>query len=185
MQSLDFLTEFRDVAGFPGYRVGSDGTVQSCWHRGSKPRMTEQWHTLKGGVARGHRYVWLFAPGRRRTFAYVHHLVLRAFVGPCPPGMECCHDNGNPADNRLANLRWDTRRANRNDMRRHGTHVAGERVGNAKLTWAQVEAIRHLRALGAKQRLLAAACRVAVATISQVVNRKSWHSCPEEAPCRR
>jgi hypothetical protein len=180
---LDVLTEFREIAGFPGYRVGQEGTVQSCWRRGPKPRMTSDWHTLRGGVARRHRYVWLFLPGRGRTFAYVHHLVLEAFVGPRPPGTEACHNNGDPSDNRLENLRWDTRRANRHDMRRHGTHLAGERVGSSKLTWAQVEAIRQLRALGAKQRLLAAACRVGIATISQVVNRKSWHYRPQEAPC--
>lgn len=25
--------EYRDIEGFPGYRIGSDGTVWSCWKR--------------------------------------------------------------------------------------------------------------------------------------------------------
>ena len=51
----------------------------------------------------------------------VHRLVLEAFVGPCPDKKECCHNNGNSLDNRLTNLRWDTRRANCLDSALHGT----------------------------------------------------------------
>lgn len=47
--------------------------------------------------------------------AKVHHVVLEAFVGPMPAGMECCHGNNDPMDNRLVNLRWDTRLANHAD----------------------------------------------------------------------
>lgn len=53
---------------------------------------------------------------------YVHTLVLEAFVGPRPAGKEACHWDGNPANNLLANLRWDTRSANQFDSVRHGTH---------------------------------------------------------------
>ena len=52
----------------------------------------------------------------------VHRLVLLAFVGPCPPGMEACHGNGIPTDNRLENLRWDTQSANMLDRVAHGVH---------------------------------------------------------------
>ena len=53
---------------------------------------------------------------------YIHRLVLKAFVGPCPSGMEACHNNGDRTDNRLVNLRWDTKSANAFDRVRHGTH---------------------------------------------------------------
>jgi hypothetical protein len=43
---------------------------------------------------------------------YVHDLVLLAFVGPKPEGLEVCHGNDVKADNRLQNLRYDTRSAN-------------------------------------------------------------------------
>jgi hypothetical protein len=55
---------------------------------------------------------------------YVHRLVLAAFVGPCPPGNDACHGDGDPTNNRLTNLRWDTHRENMRDMVRH------ERQGN-------------------------------------------------------
>lgn len=42
----------------------------------------------------------------------VHRLVLTAFVGPCPDGMECLHGEGGALDNRLTNLRWGTKSEN-------------------------------------------------------------------------
>lgn len=52
----------------------------------------------------------------------VHRLVLEAFVGPRPEGHVARHLNGNPGDNRLANLCWGTELENADDKRRHGTH---------------------------------------------------------------
>jgi hypothetical protein len=50
----------------------------------------------------------------------LHRLILLAFVGEPPPGYECCHNNDDPSDNRLENLRWDTRTQNIQDAIRHG-----------------------------------------------------------------
>lgn len=52
----------------------------------------------------------------------VCRLVLEAFVGWCPEGMEACHNNGRNTDNHLTNLRWDTHPENIRDSVRHGTH---------------------------------------------------------------
>lgn len=59
--------------------------------------------------------------GKHRTKRFVHHLVLEAFVGPRPEGMECCHDDDDPANNRLENLRWDTHSSNLNDRIKNGS----------------------------------------------------------------
>lgn len=59
-------------------------------------------------------------PGRR--VVYVHRLVLEMFVGRCPDGMEACHGSGGRLDNRLDNLRWDTKSANSHDSVRDGVH---------------------------------------------------------------
>jgi hypothetical protein len=64
-------------------------------------------------------FVNLRAGGRGGRFI-VGRLVLAAFVGLCPPGMECCHEDGNPYNNRLSNLRWATHKENGEDMRHHG-----------------------------------------------------------------
>lgn len=59
---------------------------------------------------------------------WVHRLVLSAFTGPCPPGMECCHNDGDPSNNRPENLRWDTRSSNARDKRVHGTDPNASRT---------------------------------------------------------
>lgn len=56
----------------------------------------------------------------------VHRLVLEAFVGQCPDGMECCHNNGIANDNRLENLRWDTHENNNKDRKLHGKYPKGK-----------------------------------------------------------
>lgn len=56
-----------------------------------------------------------------RGYHLVHRLVLEAFVGPCPEGMEACHNNGDRSDNRLENLRWDTHENNTSERAIHGT----------------------------------------------------------------
>jgi hypothetical protein len=58
--------------------------------------------------------------GQEVRHASVHPLVLEAFVGPRPPGMECCHTDGDKTNNALSNLRWDTKKANELDAIRIG-----------------------------------------------------------------
>lgn len=69
---------------------------------------------------------------RRRAQRLVHQLVLEAFVGPRPDGFDSCHNNGNKADARLKNLRWDTRAGNFADKKLHGTSQTGARNGNSR-----------------------------------------------------
>lgn len=69
----------------------------------------------------GHPLVSLYIDAVRKN-KFIHVLVLESFVGPCPDGMESCHNNGDSADARLVNLRWDTRSENNRDRVRHGTH---------------------------------------------------------------
>jgi hypothetical protein len=57
-----------------------------------------------------------------------HHVILITFVGPRPDGLMCCHWDGDPANNRLENLRWDTPRANELDKIRHGNHTMANRT---------------------------------------------------------
>lgn len=56
--------------------------------------------------------------------------------------MEAAHNNGKRDDNRLRNLRWDTRSGNHADKYRHGTACFGERHGMHVLSADQVRSIR-------------------------------------------
>jgi hypothetical protein len=73
---------------------------------------------LLGNVNRQGYRMAMIGPRPRR----VHRLVLEAFVGPCPVGMEACHENDVKTDNRLSNLAWKTRSANLRDAVRNGRH---------------------------------------------------------------
>lgn len=139
---------YRNVPNYPGYRIGNDGSVWSLWIGGRKARIGEVWRQLKSMVNSDgrHRVCLTKGKGLRRRFQ-VHRLVLEAFVGPCPPGMECCHWDGNPSNNHLSNLRWDTQAANKEDQRRHGTlgRPAGEDSAVSRLTEELVREIMRLR----------------------------------------
>lgn len=121
------MTEWRAVIGYEGiYEVSSGGGVRSLT-RQSRNQWSE--FTLQGRVlspainSQGRPTVCLRANGAAKTWL-VHRLVAMAFLGPCPPGYVVCHNNGNPLDNRLENLRWDSRSANAYDSIEHGTHFS-------------------------------------------------------------
>lgn len=114
----------------PNYEVSDYGRVRSLdraivdtrGHRYELPGRILV--PVRVGRGRGHLRVKL-SGGRGY---YVHRLVLEAFRGTCPPGQECCHDNDDPADNRLVNLRWDTRPANIRDQIKNGLHHSANRT---------------------------------------------------------
>lgn len=172
--------EYRECPGHPGYRVGSDGSVWSCWRRkglgrwkGSRFVLGDDWHQMRPAPTKWGRRLVGLCP--ERTYHFVHRLVLEAFVGPCPDEMECCHNDGNPLNNALDNLRWDTKRANQADRVKHGTHSRGERNANAKLTEADVRAIRAEHASGgASQAELSRKYGVDPALIGRIIQRRSW-----------
>ena len=80
---------------------------------------TKESLVLKEQWGRGYATVRLRKPGVQQAIR-IHREVLKAFVGPCPPGMEACHNNDVRQDNRLENLRWDTRSANHIDAVSNG-----------------------------------------------------------------
>ena len=127
------------IPGFPGYDVSDQGRIRSyrkrTYHTGvkgcdwvldSKPQ-----RILKPKFTVGYLTVSLSIGGRRYTFN-IHRLLLLAFVGQCPPGMEACHDDGIRHHCTLDNLRWDTTSNNHLDKRKHGTDPRGERSGNER-----------------------------------------------------
>ena len=120
------MTEmWRPVVGFEDcYEVSDQGRVRSLDRMIGAPH-GRRWHTGRilapGAKSRGHLFVNLSVDGKR-CVRLVHLLVLQTFVGPRPDGMEGCHNNGDPSDNRLVNLRWDTKSENTKDRVRHGTH---------------------------------------------------------------
>ena len=171
--------EFREVIGFPGYRVSRDGRVESCLtRRGRLCLLGDVWHPLKPICRQGYPTVNL-AKGGKKSARRIHRLVLEAFVGPCPPGMVACHNDGDRSQSDLANLRWDTPKANSDDTLRHGTRATGSRCGATKLSEGEVIEVRRLRAEGMSFADLAARFKVTTSNIEAIVYRRSWRHLPE------
>lgn len=116
------------IPGYEGiYEVSDAGRVRSLDRLNARGRRLAGKLRSLSVMPSGHLTVALNAHRVRRTWS-VHHLVLMAFVGPRPEGMEACHWNDEPSDNRLENLRWDTRSANQADSVRNGTHAMASRT---------------------------------------------------------
>lgn len=137
------------VVGFEDtHEVSSDGQVRrlACvfvnkrGHRKPSPeRMLKP--TKKSN---GYFHITLQGPSGPATL-HVHRMVLEAFVGPCPEGMEALHKNDIQSDNRLENLRWGTHKENCVDRSIHGkcqfvlTHDDAEQIRYCRGRLRQVD----------------------------------------------
>lgn len=118
------------IPGADGYEVSDLGRVRSVDRvvpRGRTPMHCRAVILAVHHDPKGYPRVNIRMNGKRGA-KLLHQLVLAAFVGPCPPGMEGCHENGHSGDPRLANLRWDTPSSNAQDKLRHGTHPPSNRT---------------------------------------------------------
>lgn len=165
--------EFRNVVGYSGYIVGSDGSIWSC--RNFRGTFRSEWRARKPSVDKdGYRMITL-RRDRKPVTLRLSAVVLEAFIGPRPDGTVSCHfPDTNLANNRADNLRWDTQHGNIQDKRICGTIAAGETHGMARLTEADVLEIRRRRVDGATTRELGDKYKVARAHISGICTGKYW-----------
>lgn len=119
-----------DIPGYEGrYQVSDEGRVRSLdrtitqknRHGGETTRVYPG-RVLEGWAnAKGYLCVGLSLPGERPNTAYVHHLVVLAFVGPRPAvdGEEIRHLDDNKSNCRLTNLLYGTSSQNTSDWHRN------------------------------------------------------------------
>jgi hypothetical protein len=156
--------EYAIVPEWPAYRVGSDGSVWTCWRKGPGSvaattliieRGQQRWKQMRPRVDyEGYRSVELVGLDGRTLHRKVCQIVLRAFVGPPPEGHESRHLDGNELNDSRENLAWGTPLENHADKRRHGTIAKGLRHGLAKLSDGQIDEIMALKG-SAIQRVVA------------------------------
>lgn len=164
--------EWRAVAGYDGkYLVSNHGRVARAGRgRGTGTIFIINPTNKEDVVA----VVSLRYMGRSRH-GRVAGMVMAAFVGPCPDGMEVCHGDGDHMNNRLSNLRYGTHTENMADKHVHGTQPMGETSHYAKLTES---AVLHIRATVANKSMsrhaLATMYGIREKSISDIVLRKSW-----------
>lgn len=165
---------WKDIPGYEGrYQVSNLGRVKSLprvalWHHRSGtvfPRRVAGRILKPGRMPCGHLSVVL---GHGKPGSPVHHLVMLAFVGPRPAGMDICHNNGDPADNRLENLRYDTRRENLLDEYR------ANRGSRTSFTCDQVLDIKNRLAQGEQGARIARDYGVTPSAISAIKTGRSF-----------
>lgn len=167
------MTEtWKPIPNLPGYDVSDHGNVRS-WYN-THGQIVDHPHLLKQSLSnKGRPRIRIRRKDKKCTLS-IHRLVLEAFVGPCPEGMQTCHYDDNPLNNHLDNLRWDTHAANVQDSIRNDTVQRGESSGGAKLTREQVLMIRERYARSEKSGPLSREFGVTPTTIRSVTSGKTW-----------
>ena len=170
--------EWRQIAEFPNYSVSNLGRIR----RDAPPpkkggSICIPGKILKLQIVNGYPRAYLFNDKFRKNPAgrFVHRLAALAFLGPPPtPQHDAAHEDGNPANPRLANISWKTKKENQSDRYRHGTHCSGERNKSAKLNETQVTEIRNARSSGALLEDLGREYGCTKENISCICSRKTW-----------
>lgn len=162
------------VKDFPDYAVDSNGDVWSL--KNNKWGLRKEYFKLKPWTGTdGYSRVTLYQINRK-VKRPVHQLILEAFVGKCPVGMEARHGDGNKENNRADNLEWGTPKENQADRLKHGTDARGEKHKNSKLISSQVKEIKNLLKQGdLSQYAIAELFNVSRSTILSIHRGVNWH----------
>jgi hypothetical protein len=159
---------WKDVPNYEGmYQVSNLGRVRSLPRkilRKNGVPQTLQGHVLRPQVCNssGHLFVQL-GHGNKNL---VHILVARAFIGENPGGLDVCHNDSNPKNNRVENLRYDTRSNNNIDAVKAGRKKA--------LSAEKVRHIRTLLAEGVEGTAIAKEMGVSVSCIYHIKKGRSF-----------
>lgn len=161
------IEEWREIPGFPRYMVSSFGNVLGLKGFILKPAVDRKGYLrvalhLKNG--KSHRRI--------------HHLVLLAFVGPRDTGIITRHLDGNPANNRLENLKYGTHKENKADSVRHGTLMQGTKQWKSKLDGTKVAEILRLQKIGQTNAIIARMFKIDLTVVQKIAQGKAWKHVP-------
>jgi hypothetical protein len=169
MDDADYSTEiWKPIPFSDGYSISSHGRFRA------DRRTSKAW--LPGprkpaALSNGYFYIRFLHNGKKRR-ELLHRVVAMVFIGPPPsPHHHVAHNDGNPGNNRLDNLRWATPKENNADKRKHGTFKLGTGTTSAKLTEDDVRAIRLSNLSGAE---LAEVYDVTRRTIDRARSGEGW-----------
>ena len=163
MADPNSTVEYRDVPGFPGYRVG---VLANAWRR------------IRSCIIRRYHCVGL-RQGSVKRCCILHNLVLEAFVGPRPEGMLGLHRDDDRDNNSLKNLYWGSPKDNAADRRRNGRENV---TGHATLTEEHATEIKRQRREGVSVSDLIARFGVSAATLQRIFSGDRWARSPGELP---
>jgi len=170
---------WKSVEGFEEcYQVSNLGRIKSL---ARCVRNKWSWQTTKEKIIKarftksGYCIVSFNCFGKKYPNKYYHRIVLETFVGPCPEGLQCCHNDDCKQNNRLENLRWDTYYSNLQDKYKFDKILFGTRTWNNKLTEEDVRKIIKLCNEGIYcHKEIANMFNIAKSTVSGIFCRKRW-----------
>ena len=167
------MEEWKDVHGYEGlYQVSNQGRVKRLprnYSLNNNPAIYVPERILKPKHYHkcGHLAVTLCKNGKQINKT-VHGLVLEAFVGQRPKGMDIRHLDSDPSNNKLDNLAYGTRAENCIDQSKLG------RCGSQKLTIEDVKQIRSCLANGEPMKDIAIRYGVTKQSVYAIKHRKSY-----------
>lgn len=171
---------WKDIPNYEGiYQVSNWGLVKSLeksvWN--GKTFFLQKERILIPGLINNERPFVCLYKNKISKNNLINRLVLLAFVGPCPEGMECCHGpDQNPLNNKIENLRWGTREENCFDRIVAGVSPRGKNNGNVKLTYKKVNKIREKYATKKyTQRQIGNEFNICQSHISSIIRYKVWN----------
>ena len=178
LPSSEALPEWRDIPGWEGlYKVSTAGQLLSVERsHTAKNQWGEFTRLVKARVLKPYKRPDGYLSVRLRNRDYgesllVHRIVAFAFLATPNTNEEVCHINGVKNDNRVVNLRWDTRSNNHKDKVAHGTSAKGARNPRVKLTEAQVLEIRSSEL---PRRDIAIQFGISTSLVGLIKQRKVW-----------
>ncbi len=143
---------------------GPHGSLQGCPECVLTPSFSGPYPTVK-----------LCRDGTGSTYR-LHLLVLTAFIGPRPEGMEARHfPDRDKRNNCLSNLQWGTKKENAADKEVQGQSQRGILNHQSKLSEEDVRNIRRLAEQGLlPQTAIAAMYGIRQQQVSRLLRRKRW-----------
>ena len=168
-EHLNTPEAWKAIPGFPGYEISDHGRVRS--YLKSSPAILKPVIKKRDGYAQHN-----LRKNGKFISVKVHTLVLSSFIGPCPHGLQTCHNDGDRTNNHLKNLRYGTAFDNAQDRHNHGNdrYAYGETHYRAIFIGAHIMAIRYLFSIGFTNITLADMYHTSGSHISLIVRRKSW-----------
>lgn len=163
---------WRIIPNWEDYSVSCSGKVKQ---NNNSPRNPQRLCKLQMDD-----YVSAYLEKNRRQYKVkVHGLVMLAFVGPRPVGMEVNHKDANKHNNFLSNLEYVTPSENMQHAHANGLMVsyAGSENPFSKLNEIKVRKIRRLYGTGRyTQKILGEKFGVSQGTVGKIVNGTAWRA---------
>lgn len=133
---------WRTIPDYPTFEVSNFGRVRNTQPHPNHPLKYPGGHILKLGKDKMNRPQITLGKRPHRRCRKVHILVMEAFVGPCPEGMEVDHLDSDRANSRLDNLEYVTHKENVRRASINGRYNLPNRFDHFWLNKGRVARIR-------------------------------------------